>query len=279
MKRLSLYTAIAIISLFTISCADDAQGPVKVDATKWDKNPDSHFASQQIIPLETADDILMGDIKSIKIYDDTYFILDSRNVIFRFDKDGKYLSKIARQGRGHGEYNDIRSIDVLGDEVYTLSSFEKKIRTDSFDGEFLREIDLNEPYFDMAVEFALIGWYRNEWMLYQYVVLDTKSMLKKHQIKAVYRGKPLNFKLYKVNDGKWEKTENIEMKDTIVIMISSYKNLKENNELLIIEKDFPYPGDSIETIIMIPNFERGKRHMDDSSKVYQFLWNNYNLSL
>lgn len=34
MKRLSLYTAIAIISLFTISCADDAQGPVKVDATK-----------------------------------------------------------------------------------------------------------------------------------------------------------------------------------------------------------------------------------------------------
>jgi len=142
-------------------------------------------------------------------------------------------------------------------------------------------ITVNKPEgnFDMAVEFALIGWYRNEWMLYQYVVLDTKSMLKKHQIKAVYRGKPLNFKLYKVNDGKWEKTENIEMKDTIVIMISSYKNLKENNELLIIEKDFPYPGDSIETIIMIPNFERGKRHMDDSSKVYQFLWNNYNLSL
>ena len=114
MKRLSLYTAIAIISLFTISCADDAQGPVKVDATKWDKNPESHFTSQRIIPLETTDDILMGDIKSIKIYDDTYFILDSRNVIFRFDKDGKYLSKIARQGRGHGEYLDIRSIDILG---------------------------------------------------------------------------------------------------------------------------------------------------------------------
>jgi hypothetical protein len=82
-------------------------------------------------------------------------------VIFRFDKDGKYLSKIARQGRGHGEYNDIRSIDVIGDEVYTLSSFEKKIRTYSYDGEFLREIDLNEPYFDMAVEDSYILLFSN----------------------------------------------------------------------------------------------------------------------
>ena len=161
MKRLSLYTAIAIISLFTISCADDAQGPVKVDATKWDKNPDSHFASQQIIPLETADDILMGDIKSIKIYDDTYFILDSRNVIFRFDKDGRFLSRIARQGRGRGEYLDIRSIDVFGDEVYVLSSFEKKILTYSFDGEFLSEINLDEQYFDMAVEDSYILLFSN----------------------------------------------------------------------------------------------------------------------
>jgi hypothetical protein len=153
MKRLSIYTAIILFTyLFAISCADASQGPTKVDATKWDKNPDSHFASQRIIPLETNDDILMGDIKSIKVYDDTYFILDSRNTIFRFDKDGKYLSKISRQGRGHGEYLDIRTIDVFEDEVYVLSSFEKKILTYSFNGEFLKEINLNEPYFDMAVE-------------------------------------------------------------------------------------------------------------------------------
>ena len=131
----------------------------------------------------------------------------------------------------------------------------------------------------METEFSLIGWYRNEWMLYQYIVLDTKSTLRKHQIKTIYRGKPLNFKLYKMNDGKWEKAENIEIRDSIVIMMSSHKNLKENNELLIIEKDFPYPGDNIETTIKIPNFEKGKRQMSDSSKVYQFLWNNYNLSL
>ena len=154
LKRLSVYAAIAFFtSLFTISCSNsDAQGPTKVDATKWDKNPDSHFASQRIIPLETADDILMGDIKSIRVYDDTYFILDSRNTIFRFDKDGKYISKIARQGRGHGEYLEIRTFDVFGDKVYVLSSFEKKILTYSFDGEFQREIDLGEQYFDMAVE-------------------------------------------------------------------------------------------------------------------------------
>jgi len=140
-------------------------------------------------------------------------------------------------------------------------------------------VNKQESNLDMNTEFALIGSYRNEWRFYQYMVLDTKSTLNKYQIKTDYCGKPLNFKLYKVNDGIWEKTENIEIKDTIVIMISSHKNLKENNELHIIEKDFPYPGDNIETTIKIPNFEKGKRQMSDSSKVYQFLWNNYNLSL
>lgn len=140
-------------------------------------------------------------------------------------------------------------------------------------------VNKQERNLDMNTEFALIGSYRNEWRFYQYMVLDTKSTLKKHQIKTDYCGKPLNFKLYKVNDGIWEKTENIEINDTIVIMISSHKNLKENNELHIIEKDFPYPGDNIETTIKIPNFEKGKRQMSDSSIVYQFLWNNYNLSL
>jgi len=160
MKRLSINSVIAfLICILTFSCAEASQGPTKIDATKWDKNPDSHFASQRIIPLETRDDILMGDIKSIRVYDDTYFILDSRNTIFRFDKDGKYISKIARQGRGHGEYLDARMFDVSGDEVYILSSFEKKIRSYSFDGEFHREIGLDEPYFDMAVEDGYILLY------------------------------------------------------------------------------------------------------------------------
>ena len=62
-------------------------------------------------------------------------------------------------------------------------------------------------------------------------------------------------------------------------LISSYKNLKENNELQIVEKDFPYLGDSIETTIKIPYFEKAKKQMGDSSKVYHFLWNNFNLPL
>ena len=88
----SLNYAIAVITcLLTISCNNTTDGATKVDATKWDKEPDSHFASQRIIPLETNEDILMGDIKNITTYNDTYFILDSRNVIFRFDRDGRQV--------------------------------------------------------------------------------------------------------------------------------------------------------------------------------------------
>ena len=160
MKSFSFCAAMSVVTcLLTISCNNAPDGVTDIDAKKWDKNPDSHFASQCIIPLETGDDMLMGDIRSIIIYNDTYFILDSRNVIFRFDKDGKFISKIARQGRGHGEYTEARIIDVFGDEVYVLSSFEKKIRTYSFDGEFQREISLDQPYFDMAVEDSYILLY------------------------------------------------------------------------------------------------------------------------
>jgi hypothetical protein len=82
-------------------------------------------------------------------------------VIFRFDQDGRFLSKIARQGRGHGEYSDARIIDVFGDEVYVLSTYEKKILTYSFDGEFHNEISLDEWYFDMAVEDSYILLFSN----------------------------------------------------------------------------------------------------------------------
>ncbi|MBO4499724.1 MAG: 6-bladed beta-propeller [Bacteroidaceae bacterium] len=149
-------TAVAVVAcILTDSCAnvqDEAKDLTKVDATKWDNNSDSHFASTRIIPLETGEDFLMGDIVRIMVYDDTYYILDSGKRIFLFDMDGKFISKIDRQGRGHGEYIDANCFDVQGDEVYILSSFEKKIRVYSFEGEFLREIGLDGPYFDMAVE-------------------------------------------------------------------------------------------------------------------------------
>jgi hypothetical protein len=163
MRTLNISFAIAVVtSLLTLSCNNNAtDGATNVNATKWDKDPDSHFASQRIIPLETNEDILMGDIKNITTYNDTYFILDSRNVIFRFDRDGRFLSKIARQGRGRGEYSDASIIDVFGDEVYVLSTYEKKILTYSFDGEFHNEISLDEWYFDMAVEDSYILLFSN----------------------------------------------------------------------------------------------------------------------
>lgn len=162
-RSLTFCIAVTVItSLLTLSCNNNAtDGATNVNATKWDKDPDSHFASQRIIPLETNEDILMGDIKNITTYNDTYFILDSRNVIFRFDRDGRFLSKIARQGRGHGEYSDASIIDVFGDEVYVLSTYEKKILTYSFDGEFHNEISLDEWYFDMAVEDSYILLFSN----------------------------------------------------------------------------------------------------------------------
>lgn len=57
------------------------------------------------IPLEVNDSCLIGEVKDIQITDSFIFVLDKKQpVIFIFDRQGYFLSKLDRQGQGPGEY-------------------------------------------------------------------------------------------------------------------------------------------------------------------------------
>jgi hypothetical protein len=67
-----------------------------------------YFSSIELLPLETSPDAFVKGISKIVTHQDNYYVLDMPQcIIFVFDKAGRYLFKIAKKGRGPGEYNFI----------------------------------------------------------------------------------------------------------------------------------------------------------------------------
>lgn len=65
----------------------------------------SFVDSISYIPLETREDCLIGKIEDIILSDSILFVLnEEQNTIFQFDRQGKFLRKIAKAGNGPGEY-------------------------------------------------------------------------------------------------------------------------------------------------------------------------------
>ena len=69
----------------------------------------------ELIPLETNEDYLIGEIDKIQIYNGFYFILDKRSAksLFVFDENGKFKYSIKSQGKGPLEF--IRPYDFTID--------------------------------------------------------------------------------------------------------------------------------------------------------------------
>jgi len=104
------------------------------------------YDSIKFIKLETKRESLIGRIDKILFYDNKYFILDQvqGKSVFVFDKNGKYLYRIGKNGKGPGEYdlpNDI-AINVYSNNIIIYNNNNKKLLSYSLDGKFIDEIKL-----------------------------------------------------------------------------------------------------------------------------------------
>lgn len=108
------------------------------------------FKSKKIIPLETNDLALIGQIDRICMAEDTLFVLDQQsNSVIVYDKDGKYINRIRNVGKGPKEYINIGdiSVDNLNKELVVLCAHPSKVQFYSYQGKFLREESLGERYY------------------------------------------------------------------------------------------------------------------------------------
>ena len=72
------------------------------------------FKSVKCIPLETNDEVLVGDVDKVLVYQNNIYVLDCVDAkgLFVFDKEGRFIRKIGRMGGGPGEYTAIYDFTI-----------------------------------------------------------------------------------------------------------------------------------------------------------------------
>ena len=82
-----------------------------------------------IIVLEDTDESLLGKVDKLEVCDNNLYVLEKGRGLFLFNKQGKFIKMIGRQGKGPGEYidpDDI-SIDRENKKIYVLEIKEQDL--------------------------------------------------------------------------------------------------------------------------------------------------------
>jgi len=102
---------------------------------------DKHF-----VFFETRDSSLVSYVTKIVNYNEKYFLMSSANrgQIFVFTREGKFLKRFGRIGKGPGEFVSLRdfSINKETGDIYMLASTGKIIHTNS-DLEWIEDLEVS----------------------------------------------------------------------------------------------------------------------------------------
>lgn len=148
-----------LIFLF-FSCQDSRDtknaDTVKIDLKSVSRIPgQSNISSIEYIPLETNDNTLIRRINKLLFHDGKFYLLDTdANTIFIFNRDGSFLRKISRLGRGPGEYVDIRNFDVSKDDnsIWVYDNQSQKIIVYDEDLADFQTVNLKYHFEEFAIK-------------------------------------------------------------------------------------------------------------------------------
>lgn len=159
MKPFIIFSAL-FLGLSLVSCSDSAKTeheiPVYSIDVKQTPNADEvnqFFGQAQIHlqPLETRDSMYFnGEEAVVHVADGQLFVHDvAQDIIFRFDKNGKFLNRIARKGQGLEEYTFLSGITIANQTIYGLNR--NKIQCYDYEGNYLKTIPLKRNSWQIAV--------------------------------------------------------------------------------------------------------------------------------
>lgn len=131
-------TLCALFVSCTRTSSDNATNGIPIVSISCEKNQVlnlSEFAdSIEIIPLETNDDCLIGWIHRIVSTDDRYYLSSAVSYdtekLFVFDKKGKFIGQIGKEGEGPEEYLGMNDFALVNDSIvkitenYNLTSYD-----------------------------------------------------------------------------------------------------------------------------------------------------------
>lgn len=167
MKRILLFYAIIFTVLLFASCTDGRLAKLVESAERneisdktvvldMEKNVVDSFSLSKFITdiryvqLETPTEACLTVPMNIKIANEIIYVSDLDEHLFCFDKDGKFLRKAFRNGKGHGEVLRMYDFDVDDSLLYVLDGTRSSILTYRHDGTFVENKTL--PF--RAISFA-----------------------------------------------------------------------------------------------------------------------------
>jgi hypothetical protein len=95
----------------------------------------------EYIKLESSKECMLGWFSKCYMFDST-IIVNNVYELFKFGKNGKFLQKIGKSGRGPGEIDLIRTISVLPsqEKIVVQKNAESKLLFFNLRGDFIREV-------------------------------------------------------------------------------------------------------------------------------------------
>lgn len=118
-----------------------------------------YFRSVELIPLETDANVLMKYVSKIVYYQDRYYTFDmSQAIIFVFDRQGKYLFKINKRGKGPGEYDFVQDINInpFSGNLELLTPYGLIYEYD-LSGNFVKRERVSYPNFHAVHQVAIVN--------------------------------------------------------------------------------------------------------------------------
>ncbi|MBN2833334.1 MAG: 6-bladed beta-propeller [Candidatus Delongbacteria bacterium] len=150
MKSLKTSIQILVVLIF-FSCNDKntvvsfgtAQDTISFNFEKDVKDPSVFFDlvdSLKLVKLQTNADYLIGVISKILCDEHYLYILDERSKsVFKYTKEGEFVLKISRLGKGPGEFIQPSDFCLLDDAIVIFDDLSRKIIIYDKNGGFHRE--------------------------------------------------------------------------------------------------------------------------------------------
>ena len=114
----------------------------------------SIFKSFKLLPLETKEHCMIGQIDELRIINDTIYVLDRHiaKALYVFNGNGKFIRKIGKIGKGPGEYISPSSftIDEMNNQIQILDR--NKILIFSINGNFRKELTFPHAHSPRFIE-------------------------------------------------------------------------------------------------------------------------------
>ena len=99
--------------------------------------------SIKYVQLETTDNVLISNISNIKI--DKYIYIKSKEGLFVFSLDGKFIRKIGNKGKGPREYQSFIDFAINSQTIWLMDVIQDKIIKYDTNGDYLDYIKFDNP--------------------------------------------------------------------------------------------------------------------------------------